>query len=164
MTRVSREGTCPVIDDILNVAAAVFVVLGAALSLVAGVGVLRFPDALSRLHAGTKPQVLGLACIVIAIALSARSWTAVLLLIPVMLFQLVTQPVAAHMIGRAGYRTRNLRPDLLVVDELADDVERASARPDPGPDHPDPDEPDDEVSGDAPGDEGLTDDRTDARG
>lgn len=115
------------IDQVLDIAAAVFVVLGAALSLVAGVGVLRFPDALSRLHAGTKPQVLGLICIVIAVALSSRSWAAILLLIPVVLFQLLTQPVAAHMIGRAGYRTKNLRHDLLVVDELADDVDRASA-------------------------------------
>lgn len=116
------------IDQVLDIAAAVFVVLGAALSLVAGVGVLRFPDALSRLHAGTKPQVLGLICIVIAVALSSRSWSAILLLIPVVLFQLLTQPVAAHMIGRAGYRTKNLRHDLLVVDELADDVDRASER------------------------------------
>ena len=115
------------IDQVLDTAAAVFVVLGAALSLVAGVGILRFPDALSRLHAGTKPQVLGLICIVIAVALASRSWAAVLLLIPVVLFQLLTQPVAAHMIGRAGYRTKNLRTDLLVVDELADDVDRASA-------------------------------------
>jgi monovalent cation/proton antiporter, MnhG/PhaG subunit len=115
-----------VIDQILDIAAGVFVVLGAALSLVAGIGVLRFPDALSRLHAGTKPQVLGLICIVIAIALAARSWSALLLLLPVVLFQLITQPVAAHMIGRAGYRTKNLRADLLVVDELKDDVERAT--------------------------------------
>jgi multicomponent Na+:H+ antiporter subunit G len=115
-------------DEFLDIAAAVFVVLGAVLSLVAGVGVLRFPDALSRLHAGTKPQVLGLVFIVIAVALSARTWSALLLLIPVVLFQLLTQPVAAHMIGRAGYRTKNLRADLLIVDELADDVERASAR------------------------------------
>ena len=114
------------IDQILDIAAGVFVVLGAALSLVAGIGVLRFPDALSRLHAGTKPQVLGLICIVIAIALAARSWSALLLLLPVVLFQLITQPVAAHMIGRAGYRTKNLRADLLVVDELKDDVERAT--------------------------------------
>jgi multicomponent Na+:H+ antiporter subunit G len=121
-----------VTDDPIDVVAAVFVVLGALLSLVAGVGVLRFPDALSRLHAGTKPQVLGLVCVVIAIALSARSWTAVLLLVPVVLFQLLTQPIAAHMIGRAGYRTKNHRRDLLLVDELADDVERASGPVEPG--------------------------------
>ncbi len=122
------------IDQVLDVAAAVLVVLGAGLSLVAGVGVVRFPDALARLHAGTKPQILGLICVVLAVALSARSWSALLLLIPVVLFQLLTQPVAAHMIGRAGYRTKNLRSDLLVVDELADDVDRASAEQDPARD------------------------------
>lgn len=116
------------IDDVIDIAAAVFVVLGALLALVAGVGVLRFPDALSRLHAGTKPQVLGLVFIVLAIALTARTFTVLLLLIPVVLFQLLTAPIAAHMIGRAGYRTKNLRDDLLLVDELADDVERASVR------------------------------------
>lgn len=116
------------IDELIDIAAAVLVVLGALLSLVAGLGVLRFPDALSRLHAGTKPQVLGLVCIVLAIALATRTGTALLLLIPVVLFQLLTAPIAAHMIGRAGYRTKNLRDDLLLVDELADDVERASVR------------------------------------
>jgi len=116
------------IDDWIDVTAAVLLVLGGVLSLAAGVGVLRFPDALSRLHAGAKPQVLGLIFVVVAIALSARTWYALLLVIPVLLFQLLTQPVAAHMIGRAGYRTRNHRADLLVVDELADDVERASRR------------------------------------
>ena len=116
------------IDDGIDVAAAVLLILGGLLSLAAGLGVLRFPDALSRLHAGAKPQVLGLICVIVAIALSARTWYALLLVIPVLLFQLLTQPVAAHMIGRAGYRTRNHRPDLLVTDELADDVERASAR------------------------------------
>jgi multicomponent Na+:H+ antiporter subunit G len=120
-----------VIDDPIDVVAAVFLVLGGLLSLVAGVGVLRFPDALSRLHAGTKPQVLGLVCIAIAIVLSARTPAALLLLVPVVLFQLLTQPIAAHMIGRAGYRTKNHRRDLLLVDELADDVDRASSRPEP---------------------------------
>ncbi len=114
--------------DWIDVVAAVLLVLGGLLSLAAGIGVLRFPDALSRLHAGAKPQVLGLFFVVAAIALSARTWSALLLVIPVILFQLLTQPVAAHMIGRAGYRTRNHRPDLLVTDELADDVERASER------------------------------------
>lgn len=120
------------LDAVLDFAAAIALVLGAVLSLAAAVGIVRFPDALSRLHAGTKPQVLGLGLVLVAIALTARSWQVLLVLIPVALFQLLTQPAAAHMIGRAGYRTKNHRPDLLVVDELADDIERASRAEDPG--------------------------------
>ncbi len=55
----------PVIADGI---AAVLLVLGAALSTVAGIGLFRFPDQLSRMHAGTKPQVLGLLLVLVALA------------------------------------------------------------------------------------------------
>jgi multicomponent Na+:H+ antiporter subunit G len=121
------------LDTVLDIAAGICLVLGALLSLAAGVGLLRFPDALSRLHAGTKPQILGLVFVVVAIALSARTWTVLLLLAPVVLFQLLTQPVAAHMVGRAGYRTANHRRELLVVDELEEAIDRAGEADDPEP-------------------------------
>ena len=113
-------------DDILDIAAAACLFLAAVLSLAAGVGLVRFPDALSRLHAATKPQVLGLVFVVIGIALSARSLPVLLALVPVVVFQMLTAPIAAHMIGRAGYRTKNFRRELLAVDELEDAVARAS--------------------------------------
>ena len=114
------------LDDILDLVAAVCLLLGAVLSLAAGVGLLRFPDALSRLHAATKPQVLGLIFIVIAMTISTRSLPVLFALVPVVLFQMLTAPIAAHMIGRAGYRTKNFRRELLAVDELEDAVARAS--------------------------------------
>ena len=114
------------LDDILDLVAAACLLLGAVLSLAAGVGLLRFPDALSRLHAATKPQVLGLIFIVIALTISTRSLPVLFVLVPVVLFQMLTAPIAAHMIGRAGYRTKNFRRELLAVDELEDAVARAS--------------------------------------
>lgn len=113
-------------DEILDLVAAVLLLLGGFLTLAAGVGLVRFPDALSRLHAATKPQVLGLVFVVVALALSSRSLSVLLALIPVLVFQMLTAPIAAHMIGRAGYRTKNFTRELLVVDELEDAVERAS--------------------------------------
>ena len=118
------------IDDILDLIAAICLVFGAFLSLAAGVGLLRFPDALSRLHAATKPQVLGLLFVVTAIALGARSWSTLLALLPVLLFQVLTAPISAHMVGRAGYRTGNFRRDLLIADELEEAVNEASAEAD----------------------------------
>lgn len=109
-------------DDILDLAAAVCLLLGAFLSLAAGIGLLRFPDALSRLHAATKPQVLGLLFIVVAIAIGSRSPMVLLMLVPVVVFQVLTAPISAHMVGRAGYRTGNFRRDLLVADELEEAV------------------------------------------
>lgn len=114
------------LDATLDLIAAVLLVFGAFLSLVAGIGLLRFPDALSRLHAATKPQILGLMFVLAAIALEDRSWTTLLALAPVLLFQMLTAPISAHMVGRAGYRTGNFRADTLHVDELDEAIEQAS--------------------------------------
>ena len=111
---------------VLDLLAAICLLLGALLSLAAGIGLVRFPDALSRLHAATKPQVLGLIFVVIAIALTARSLPVLLALVPVIVFQMLAAPIAAHMIGRAGYRTRNFRREMLFEDELEAAVEQAS--------------------------------------
>jgi len=110
---------------VADVVAAVFLLCGAFLASAAGVGVVRFPDLLARMHAATKPQVLGLILVLIALALRLRSWSAVGMLVLVVVFQLMTSPVAAHMVGRAGYRTGKVRSDLLVLDDLTADQEAA---------------------------------------
>lgn len=114
------------LDEVLDLIALVFVLCGAALSVAAGVGLVRFPDALSRLHAATKPQTLGLMFVLAAVALESRSWALLLTLAPVLVFQMLTAPISAHMVGRAGYRTGNLRRDVLIVDELEEAIARAS--------------------------------------
>jgi len=113
---------------VADVASAVCLLGGAFLAFAAGVGVLRFPDLLARMHAGTKPQVLGLILVLIGLALRLRSGGAVWALVLVAVFQMLTAPVAAHMVGRAGYRTGKVRSDLLVVDELTSDQELARVR------------------------------------
>ena len=123
---------------VADVASAVCLLGGAFLAFAAGVGALRFPDLLARMHAGTKPQVLGLALVLIGLALRLRSGGAVWALVLVAVFQMLTAPVAAHMVGRAGYRTGKVRSDLLVVDELTDDQARAQVRDRGRPDDDDP--------------------------
>jgi len=114
------------VDGVYDVLAGISLLLGAFLSVAAGVGLIRFPDAPSRLHAATKPQILGLMFVVLAIALEAHSWSTLLALTPVLLFQILTAPISAHMVGRAGYRTGNFRKDLMLVDELEEAVEAAT--------------------------------------
>jgi multicomponent Na+:H+ antiporter subunit G len=113
------------LDVIVDLLTSVFLVLGAFLSLAAGVGLIRFPDAIARMHATTKPQILGLIFILAAIALQERRWSTILMLVTLLLFQMMTAPISAHMIGRAGYRTGVVAPGSLLVDELAQAIERA---------------------------------------
>lgn len=104
--------------------AAVLLILGASLSTIAGLGLLRFPDQLSRMHAGTKPQVLGLLLMLLALAFAWRAWVWIPVLLLAWVLQMLTAPVSAHLVGRASYRTKHLNRDLLYVDELSDVVTR----------------------------------------
>lgn len=110
-------------NGVLDVLAAICLLGGSALSLAAGIGVVRFPDVLSRMHAASKPQVLGLLLVLIGVGLRLRTGFDITTLVLVAVFQLTTAPVAAHMVGRAAYRTRRLRRDLLIVDELGERLE-----------------------------------------
>jgi multicomponent Na+:H+ antiporter subunit G len=101
-----------------DVLSAACLLAGCALSLIAAIGLVRFPDLFSRMHAGTKPQVLGLLLILVGVGLRLRDWTDIGMLLAVAMFQLLTAPVAAHMIGRAAYRRGAVRQDTLLVDEL----------------------------------------------
>jgi multicomponent Na+:H+ antiporter subunit G len=113
---------------ILDVISALCIIGAALLSLAAGIGALRFPDLLSRMHAASKPQLFGLVLVMFAVGLQTLHWGPISTMILIVLFQLFTVPVAAHMIGRAGYRTKHLRRSMLYRDELDDAVARAHAR------------------------------------
>ena len=106
-------------NAVLDILSLVLILLGAVLCLTAAIGLLRFHDVPSRLHAATKPQVLGLILVCLAIALSARSWAVVAFLVAIVLVQLATAPLSAHMVGRAAYRNGTIDARSLYVDELA---------------------------------------------
>jgi multicomponent Na+:H+ antiporter subunit G len=120
---------------VLDAVGTLSIALGVLLTLVASVGLLSLPDVLSRMHAATKPQVLGLLLVVIGGALHLRTSVDVWMLLLVGAFQLVTAPVTAHVVGRLAHRGDGVRKDLLHVDELVDSPDDA----DPGPDSPETD-------------------------
>ena len=117
---MTSVGTAYVLDlvDVADTGAAICLSLGALLTLIAAVGILRFPDVLTRMHSATKPQVLGLLLILAGLGLRLRDPGSIGLLALVAMFQMVTTPVASHMVGRASFRAGQVRHDLLVVDEL----------------------------------------------
>ncbi|WP_122819005.1 monovalent cation/H(+) antiporter subunit G [Nocardioides pantholopis] len=108
---------------VADVLAAVCLLSGAFFALVAAIGVLRLPDLLSRMHAATKPQVIGMMLVVVGLALRLRDPSVLGLLLLVIIMQMATSVVSSHMVGRASFRAGQVRQDLLVVDELSESVE-----------------------------------------
>ncbi len=121
------------ITDLLDVLGAVCVMVGAFLCLAAAVGLARFPDVLSRMHAATKPQTLGLILVVTGVELSLRSWAAFGTVLLIASLQFITAPVAAHLVSRTVYRSNQVRRDLIDRDDLADDLTAAGFSLGPAP-------------------------------
>ncbi len=129
-------------DDIFDLIGAVFLVGGAFFCLGGALGLVRFPDVLARMHAATKPQVFGLLLVLLGVGFSIREPKVWLTLLVVILLQVLTAPVAGHLIGRVAYRSGAWEPDDLLVDELSDDLRDAGFsrneefRPERGKDRP----------------------------
>lgn len=100
-----------------DVVTAVLLPAGAAFCAVGALGVLRFPDLLTRLHAATKPQTIGLLLVLAGAAPQARSVAAAAPLLLVAIVQLLTAPVAAQTIGAAAYRAGALDRSALTLDD-----------------------------------------------
>ena len=113
---------------VLDLIGAVLILIGALLCLIAAIGLLRLPDVLSRMHAATKPQTLGLLVLLTGLGMSLRDWSLVGLLIVIGVLQLLTAPISAHLVARTAYRTRQFRTDLTDPDELDADLARAGFR------------------------------------
>lgn len=82
---------------------ALFLVAGAALCLLASIGVLSLPDFFMRMHAATKAGVAGCGLLLIGVAFAHPSpgmWIKVAIAIA---FLLLTTPIAGHLLARAGY-------------------------------------------------------------
>jgi len=104
--------------NVLDVVAAVLVLGGSALALTAAIGVVRFPDTLTRMHAASKPQVLGLLLVLAGAAIRLSGNIDVGMLVLTGLFTVITAPVVANRVGQLAYREQNVRDDLLTKDEL----------------------------------------------
>jgi multicomponent Na+:H+ antiporter subunit G len=112
----------------LNAITYVMIGIGLFFNLMAGVGLLRFPDFYTRLHAGTKCTTFGSIFLIGAVVLQAvAAWVqggwgspdselafrGVIALAAI----LFTNPAGAHAIARAGHRS-GVKPARAIVDDL----------------------------------------------
>jgi len=114
---------------------AVLLTVGAALALLAAIGVWRFPDLLTRMQAAAKAGTLGVGCLMLAVALHFGRIQVTTHAVLIMVFLLLTAPIGAQLIARAGHRSgvplwSGTHRDELRGAEAAEDG--GSPRSDPG--------------------------------
>ena len=102
-----------------NIFTAVFLLTGALMAITSAIGILRFPDTLSRMHSATKPQTLGLLMMLIGASIAVGgSNVDVGMFILAGLFALITAPVVAHRIGRLVYQEQRAQDGLISRDQM----------------------------------------------
>ncbi|MFT4202083.1 monovalent cation/H(+) antiporter subunit G [Gordonia sp. (in: high G+C Gram-positive bacteria)] len=77
---------------------------GSLVALTASIGLLRFRDTLSRMHAATKPQTFGLLLVLSGVGVRLGENVDVGMLVLAGLFAMITAPVVAQRIGQLAYR------------------------------------------------------------
>lgn len=91
-------------------ACSLVLLVSGSLFFVAGtVGLLRFPDAFTRLHAVTKADNIGLGLLVVGLVLQTTSWYAAFKLLFVWFLVLLASSTACHLVARASLR-RGIQP------------------------------------------------------
>ena len=120
------------LSEIFDIIILIFLALGVFFNILAGVGLLRFPDVYTRLHAGTKCTTFGSIFICGSVILiGLRAWYSsydgiagtdgsVLAIhtVGALVAILLTNPTGAHAIARAAHRS-GVKPVRAVVDDLA---------------------------------------------
>jgi multicomponent Na+:H+ antiporter subunit G len=88
-------------SDLISV---VMIGVGAVFFLAGSLGLLRFPDVYSRLHALTKADNLGLGLVVVAVAIQADSWALALKLGFIWLLTTFSSATLCYLVAQAALR------------------------------------------------------------
>lgn len=86
----------------IEIVTGILALLAGGFSLVAAIGILRFPDALTRMHASSKVGSLAGSLALLAAAVDIGGVSAASRALIAILFLLMTAPIGAHLLGRAA--------------------------------------------------------------
>jgi len=89
------------LELVRDVTSGVLMIAGSLLALLASLGLIRLSSTRARMHATTKPATLGVLLCGVGAALQMASTSDVTKVVVIIVLQLVTAPIGAHMLGRA---------------------------------------------------------------
>lgn len=91
-------------DVLFDVSSWVLVIIGGFFAISGGLGVLRFPDFFTRVHAAGVTDTLGAGMILTGLMLQAPDAITFIKLVFVLAFALMTSPTATHALAKAAIR------------------------------------------------------------
>jgi multicomponent Na+:H+ antiporter subunit G len=86
----------------LDVVSWICLVAGVAFAMIGAIGLLRFPDLFTRMHAAGVVDTIAVGLVLLGLALQAPSWLVAAKLVLIFVFILFTSPTATHALARAA--------------------------------------------------------------
>ena len=86
-------------NELIQLAASTLILAGTFFFTVGTLGLIRFPDLRSRMHALTKADNLGLGLVLSGVALLLGSWTGAVVLALTWVLALASASISAHVLG-----------------------------------------------------------------
>jgi len=92
------------VDIVVNMSSTLCLLLGSFLCLSGGVGIIRFPDFYTRMHAVGVTDTLGAGMILIGLMLLNPDGLVIIKLLMILVMTLFISPVASHALAKAAFR------------------------------------------------------------
>ena len=92
-----------VMSLVLDIASWALFAVGSVLVLAGALGILRFPDFYTRLHAAGVTDTMGADLVLLAMALQADDPVTILKLFLIFVFLILTSPVSTHAAAHAAF-------------------------------------------------------------
>ncbi len=110
-------------DMLRELVALILLIVGIFFYFTGALGILRLPDVYNRIHASTKTTTIGVVSILLSGVAAFGFQPVSIKALAIILFLLLTYPVAGHLLARAAYRTGVVLTDRTLHDEYGPALE-----------------------------------------
>jgi multicomponent Na+:H+ antiporter subunit G len=107
---------------IFAIPVAFLLVGGALFSLTAAIGINRFPDLYTRMHAASKAGTVGSGLLLLAVGIASLELAVFARALAGFFFVVLTAPVSAHLLAKAAHQVGYRLSATTVLDELKADL------------------------------------------
>lgn len=108
----------PVLEIAVTLLVAVLLVVGAIFSLLAAIGIIRFPDLYTRMHAASKAGTIGSGLLLLAAGVHSLDPAILIRALAGFFFFVLTAPISAHLLAKAAHQAGYRLTKLSVIDQL----------------------------------------------
>lgn len=98
-------------DIVVSILSGIFLLVGGFLCISGSIGILRFPDFYTRLHAVGVTDTLGAGLILLGLMLLSTDFLVIAKLVMILLLTLLISPTTSHVLAKAAMHN-GLKPKL----------------------------------------------------